>query len=366
VQAGRDETSPGLILPVMVITVIGASGYTGRIICQKLASENLKFNVTSRRAEQLSRLKNEFKGINRSFELDLLNELSAQNVVENSEVIVNCVGPFLETGYTLVDACGRAGVIYLDITGEYEFAKALYSPDGGKVGMFPSCSFESFLADLIMQWAEREYGKIISSFVFYRSANSRPSTGTRKTMKLAPFREKAIIREGKTVKIENDDLFLRIDDEVFKSILITLPELLYMSVRYGVVEGGSYITLTGSQSEFIDMTRPVNIQDKSEVIKKLERMHRKDPTQDERLNHRYWIYIHFEFANGLIKSFELSGKDMYGITADIIFETLTRISLNEGKIDQFKYPSQLFYFGEMELLKKLGIAFREINLEISQ
>jgi len=52
--------------------------------------------------------------------------------IKDVQVVLNCAGPFSQTAYTMIQACVRNGVSYLDITGEWkitEYALNSESPE---------------------------------------------------------------------------------------------------------------------------------------------------------------------------------------------------------------------------------------------
>ena len=107
------------------VIVYGASGYTGRLICEYLREYNVPFVAAGRSADTLeSSMASNVAGIETAdyevrevaHEVDALAELFA-----GASVVCNTVGPFSTLGPTVVEACLKAGTHYLDTTGEQDW-----------------------------------------------------------------------------------------------------------------------------------------------------------------------------------------------------------------------------------------------------
>lgn len=107
------------------VIVYGATGYTGRLICEYLRELNVPFIAAGRSKERLdSVMGSNVPGIEtaqyevREVEhtVEALTELFA-----SGSVVCNTVGPFISYGDVVVEACANAGVHYLDTTGEQDW-----------------------------------------------------------------------------------------------------------------------------------------------------------------------------------------------------------------------------------------------------
>jgi hypothetical protein len=107
------------------VVVYGASGYTGRLVCEYLREYNLPFTAAGRDAGKLkSSMESNVAGI----ETAQFEVATAEHTVESltelfrgSSVVCNMVGPFARYGPQVVEACLAAGVHYLDTTGEQDW-----------------------------------------------------------------------------------------------------------------------------------------------------------------------------------------------------------------------------------------------------
>jgi len=106
------------------VVVYGASGYTGRLVCEYLRQYQIPFVAAGRNAERLEAVMDKVPGIETAeyevaaveHEVDALTEL-----FNGAQVVCNVVGPFEYLGEAVVQAALNAGCHYLDTTGEPAF-----------------------------------------------------------------------------------------------------------------------------------------------------------------------------------------------------------------------------------------------------
>lgn len=107
--------------------IYGANGYTGELIAREAALRGLKPIVAGRRAEPIERLANELGLQARVFSLDTPAEVAGG--LDNVALVLHCAGPFSTTAIPMIEGCLRAGVHYLDITGEIPVFEYAHSTD---------------------------------------------------------------------------------------------------------------------------------------------------------------------------------------------------------------------------------------------
>lgn len=109
-----DQTRP--------VIVYGASGYTGRLICEYLRQYGVPFIAAGRDEQRLTQsMASHVPGIETAdFEVRAVDhEVGAlTELFTGDQVVINTVGPFSKYGPTVVEAAMAAGVHYSDTTGE--------------------------------------------------------------------------------------------------------------------------------------------------------------------------------------------------------------------------------------------------------
>jgi short subunit dehydrogenase-like uncharacterized protein len=106
------------------VVVYGASGYTGRLVCEYLREFNVPFVAAGRDKARIAEALATVPGIDTveheivevAHDVQPLAELFA-----GARVVCNTVGPFAEFGREVVEACLAAGTHYLDTTGEQDW-----------------------------------------------------------------------------------------------------------------------------------------------------------------------------------------------------------------------------------------------------
>jgi hypothetical protein len=124
------------------VVVYGASGYTGRLVCEFLRNYGLPFVAAGRDKARLESAMRLVPGIETAdYEVAAVEHRSEAlaELFHGAAVVCNTVGPFVYCGETVVEAAARAGVHYIDTTGELDFmepARSKFGPsfeDAGKV-----------------------------------------------------------------------------------------------------------------------------------------------------------------------------------------------------------------------------------------
>lgn len=107
------------------VVVYGASGYTGRLICEYLREYNVPFVAAGRNEDKLTESMNSHvPGIETAdYEVRTV-EHSVEGLTElfsGAAVVLNTVGPFSKWGPTVVEAALAAGAHYTDTSGEQDW-----------------------------------------------------------------------------------------------------------------------------------------------------------------------------------------------------------------------------------------------------
>ncbi len=107
------------------VVVYGASGYTGRLICEYLREFNVPFIAAGRDEGKLkASMESNVAGIETAdYEIvEVTHDLaSLTELFSGASVVCNTVGPFSRYGPDVVEACLAAGTHYVDTTGEQDW-----------------------------------------------------------------------------------------------------------------------------------------------------------------------------------------------------------------------------------------------------
>lgn len=170
-----------------MITVFGATGYTGRLIVDELSRSKLptgSFRLAGRSEEKLSALSDSFPEQIPWVVADANNPNSLTNLFEGTKVLINCVGPFTDLGEPVLALAALRGVHYLDITNElgYVYQAQSYHELAKKnnATLIPACGIEVTLADCAAAILGKNFkNKINQVDIKYTLGGTITSRGTR-------------------------------------------------------------------------------------------------------------------------------------------------------------------------------------------
>jgi short subunit dehydrogenase-like uncharacterized protein len=165
------------------VLLFGATGFTGKLTAQALADRGVSFAISGRNRDKLEALAEETGGpeirVASAGDTEALTE-----ALEGTRVLITCVGPFIELGETAAEAAVKAGVHYIDSTGEQAFVAQLIDKLDDRarragIAMAPAMGFDEVPADVAATMAteDMERPKLVMSY----SLPSQGSVGTAKS-----------------------------------------------------------------------------------------------------------------------------------------------------------------------------------------
>jgi short subunit dehydrogenase-like uncharacterized protein len=118
------------------VVVYGASGYTGRLVCEYLREYDIPFIAAGRSAEKLNAaMKSNVAGIETAnYEVvEVEHSVEAlSKLFKGASVVLNTVGPFAKFGPEVVEACLATKCHYTDTTGEQDWLITLDQEYGAR------------------------------------------------------------------------------------------------------------------------------------------------------------------------------------------------------------------------------------------
>jgi len=160
------------------VVVYGATGYTGRLVCEYLNKQygvngDVKWAMAGRSIEKLNQVRDEM-GIPKDVPLivaDANDPQSVLDMVNSTQVVLTVVGPYQKYGSDLVRVCSETGTDYVDLCGEPGWMHEMIAQHGetakksGARIVF-SCGFDSVPFDLGVHFlqtaAKQKLGKPLS------------------------------------------------------------------------------------------------------------------------------------------------------------------------------------------------------------
>jgi short subunit dehydrogenase-like uncharacterized protein len=141
------------------IVLFGATGFTGRLVAQYLASAapaGVRIALAGRSAPKLEAVRSALPGEAAKWKLIVADSASAedmQRLAAQARVVCTTVGPYAKYGHPLIAACASQGTHYCDLTGETQFMRdsidrydATARSSGAR--LVHTCGFDSIPSDL--------------------------------------------------------------------------------------------------------------------------------------------------------------------------------------------------------------------------
>jgi len=144
------------------VLVLGATGFTGRLVAQELATRvrgtRIRWGIAGRDMAALDALASSLPGDPKVVRVDVTDPDSLDAMAAATRVLATTVGPYARLGVDVARACAQHGTHYADITGEEGFVRTLerdVDPVARRTGatMVVCCGFDSVPHDLGVRFA---------------------------------------------------------------------------------------------------------------------------------------------------------------------------------------------------------------------
>jgi short subunit dehydrogenase-like uncharacterized protein len=185
------------------IVVFGATGYTGRLVAERLAAQGERPVVAGRSQERLDELSGRLGGLE-TVRADAMRSNSVFSMVARDDVLISTVGPFAKWGDPAVRAAIAAGATYMDSTGEPAFIRRVFGELGAPAArngaaLLPAMGYDFVPGALAGALALREAGeRAVRVDVGYWSLGmSVASAGTRESLVGATLDDGHAFRDGR-------------------------------------------------------------------------------------------------------------------------------------------------------------------------
>lgn len=170
--------------PDRPLAVLGAAGYTGRLVCAEARDLGLPLRLVGRRSEALEAMAASGEEVRIA---DARDEAALVRAFEGASVVASCAGAFLHQGAAAVRAAVAAGAHYLDTSGEQPFARMVYERFGAEaerrgVVLLTSFGFDYAPGDLAARLSAEGLEPLDEVVVAYAVSGAASSRGTRQTI----------------------------------------------------------------------------------------------------------------------------------------------------------------------------------------
>ena len=138
------------------VLMFGCTGFTGALTAEYLAANapaSTRWALAGRNMQKLKQLRDRLGVDVPLLKADVTDEKSIADVAAGTKVVITTVGPYINYGEPLVEACAEHGTDYTDLTGEPEFVDRMYVKYHAKAvetgaRLVHACGFDSIPHDL--------------------------------------------------------------------------------------------------------------------------------------------------------------------------------------------------------------------------
>jgi short subunit dehydrogenase-like uncharacterized protein len=169
------------------IVLYGASGFTGKLVAEYLASEHqdLRWAIAGRNTQKLEQVRRELNLpelpilIADSAEPDSLSAMARQ-----TRTLISTVGPYAQYGTPVLKACATEGTHYCDLTGEAQWMAEVYeqidpiAKDSG-ARLVHCCGFDSIPSDLSVFFLQKQFKERFGTYATHVTGRMGRAAGGR-------------------------------------------------------------------------------------------------------------------------------------------------------------------------------------------
>jgi short subunit dehydrogenase-like uncharacterized protein len=339
------------------VLVHGATGFTGKLVCDALARRGVAFAISGRSAEKLAALGHSV-GATEQCVVDLATPESIRAAVDGRAIVCACAGPFALVGEPMLATCARLGVHYVDTTGEQGFvglAVARYRATAEASGAcaVPAMAYEVAPADWAAHMAgERVGGEPEAIAIAYatRIAEGYAAATTRGTKKSAvgmvadaepqQFIDGALHREPAGAVVRRFSLS---NGKSVTAVSFPSPEAVVVPMHTGARTVRSFMVMGSGTARALHLGRAIAPIALRVFRKILERRIERAPEGPEGEARQVQFEIVAEARRGdKVAQVSVIGRDPYGLTAEIQAYAAERAIEGEIKASGVVGPSQAF------------------------
>jgi len=179
--------------------IYGAYGYTGELVVQQAIAQQRQPVLAGRNEAKIKAVAEKYNLPYKAFNVENVGDF-----LEDTDILINCAGPFEQTAEPLMDACIKYKVHYFDITGEIPIYEAAYKrhfkANQAGVLLCPGVGFDIVPTDMLAALLARELPKATHLELAF-NFGSLPSQGTARTAVINIGKGGLIRKEGELKQV---------------------------------------------------------------------------------------------------------------------------------------------------------------------
>lgn len=335
------------------IAVLGASGFTGRLVVRALARRGARVVAAGRDVDAVEHAVGDVPEVVRIERVDVHERDTLDALVGSVGVLATTVGPFVDLGHPAFEAAVRAGCHYVDSTGEQPFVRWAFEHEeapGAAGTLVPACGFDALVGGLLADVAAAAVRDPVEVHVAYlvRGRSVIVSQGTRRTMARMLDGTGVAMRDGRMVE---EDLAERRRLAWFPKPVgprhaagfpgcepITVPRHVdgvrtvatYFALPTALAELGQFLaslTRFDAVRRFVRRALPAGPE---------------GPSEEARKRTRWGCVAEVEGADGDVARAWAYGHDIYGFTAESMALAAERLAQDGARRSGVAAPPEVF------------------------
>lgn len=336
---------------MLPIVVLGATGYTGRLVVAELAARQLPCIAAGRDPARLEALARRYATVVERRPADPTRPATLTAALAGASVAINCIGPFLRFGEPVVKAAVAQGVHYVDSTGEQPFVQQVYTaydaPARAKgIALIPALAFEYALADLAAALLLGAHPEVRRLYVLYKASATGLSRGTKKSVLRMLARRGVGYEDGRLAPLAAGAFGreFRVDGRPRTGVWFPGGEPLMIPRHSAVATVRSYMSFPPRTARRISALGPLlPALLRPWLLPLLDRLidatHR-EPEQETASQSR--IQLEGETDDGRIVRYAVSGGNAYVLTAALLVEGARRLAAGHAAVAGARSPAEAF------------------------
>ena len=342
------------------VLVFGATGYTGKLVAHALAERGASFAIAGRNRDKLEALAAATgdPDVRVATVGDVASLIAA---VEDCRVLLTCVGPFAEFGWTAVKAALRAKVHYLDSTGEGAFIGELierHDRDARSAGiaMAPAIGFDEVPGDVAATLAAEgfDHPDVVLTYAMPSSA----SHGTIKSaLRIVTGRGPWIVdRQKVSISAGQHSRWAPMPPPLGPKPAVSFPlangHLVPLHIDVNSLR--LYITTSSVRRLGLKPILPLlragyELPGVRALVERGVEMVQRVEGPDERRRKKWWTILAEARSGERWRNVTIMGRDVYGLTAELLASTAMKMAQEDYERTGVLAPVQA---GDVEWLEK--------------
>jgi short subunit dehydrogenase-like uncharacterized protein len=337
-------------MPLPHFLLYGATGYTARLMLEKVAQFGLSPILCGRNEASISALAAQY-GLPYRI-ADLADSAALDTALRNVPVVLHCAGPFSRTALPMQQACLRNGVHYLDITGEiavFEQGAALdKQAQAAGVMLMSGVGFDVVPTDCIARFLHDRLPDATYLQLAFANDGGSVSHGTAQTAADTLGAGGLVRQHGqlKTVPYAHKILTVRfLNDQTLPCMSIPWGDVSTAYHTTGIPNIETYMAADAPAIRFARMGNYVGwLLRQSWVRRFVQRQITKrvsGPTEDKRTRANTQVWGRAQNAAGTTVEARLTGPDGYDLTVLAALTITKKVLAGQAK-PGFQTPAGLF------------------------